>query len=70
MIEYTVEHDLDIMVMEFFADGFEILVCPQTAVDLHKIPCVISMVVGFKDRIQDNGADPQLLEILCPFADL
>ena len=51
MVKYAVEHDLDIVVVKRLADLFEIIICAETAVDFSKISCVISVIVGFKDRI-------------------
>ena len=51
MIEYTVQHNLYIMFMQIFTDLFKIFICTESAVDLLKISCIISMIVRFKDRI-------------------
>ena len=70
MVEHAVQHDLYIMVMQSLTDLFEILVRSQPTVDFFKIPCVISVIVRFEDRVQDDGTDPQLLKIFRPFTDL
>ena len=54
MVEYAVEHDFYIVFVERLADFPEIFVRSEAAVDFREIPCVISVIVGLEDRIQDN----------------
>src|SRR5699024_5220677 len=70
MIKHAVQHHLYVMVMQLFADSLKIIVCSKAAVDLHKISCIIAVVVRFEDRVHDDRSDPELLEIFRPFTDL
>ena len=45
MIEYSVQHDLYIVIMQIFTDFFKVFVRSKTTVDLAEISCVIPMVV-------------------------
>lgn len=45
MIEYSVQHDLYIVIMQLFTDFFKVFVRSKTTVDLAEISCVIPMVV-------------------------
>lgn len=72
MVENTVEHDVDIMFVEGAANFRKILICPKPAVDLFKITGVITMIVGFENRIQQDRIYSQIPQIFRPvheFAD-
>ena len=70
MIKDAVQHDLYIVIMEHLTDFLKIIVRSEPAVDLLKIPRIITVVVRLKDRIQNDRADPQLLKIFRPVCKL
>ena len=51
MVENTVENDFHTIFMERFTYFSEIFICAQTASMLLKISRVISVIVGFKNRV-------------------
>ena len=51
MIEHAVEHDFYIVIMKRLTDLFEVVVRAETAVDLCKISCVVTVIVRFKNRV-------------------
>ena len=51
MVKYAVQDNLHIVLVEIPADIGEILVCPETAVELSEISCVVAVVVRLEDRI-------------------
>ena len=55
MVKYSVQDDFDTVCMQILTDFPEIIVCAETAVNLCEIPGIVTMVVGFENRIQDDG---------------
>ena len=66
MIENPVQHDLDAVFMKSLADVGEIFIGAQTAVDLAEVPGVIPVIVGFENRVQENGVNAKVPEIVRP----
>mgnify|MGYP006986453602 CR=1 FL=1 len=58
--------------MERAADPGKVLISPKTTVDFTEIPCIISVIVRFENRIQENRIYAQVCQIIRPvqkFAD-
>ena len=56
--------------MKFLTYFTEIFICAEAAVNFAEISCIISMIVGFKDRIENDRSDAEISEIFRPVPDL
>ena len=63
MVEYAVQDDFYSMCVQVFAYTGKIIICAKSAVDFLKIPGIIPVAVGFKDRIQQDRVHAQFLKI-------
>ena len=70
MVEDPIQHDFDIMGVQRFTYVFKIFIRAEAAVYFFKIPGIISVIIGFKNRIQNNGSYSKLLEISSPLCNL
>ena len=58
MVEYHVEHEMDVVLFGFFDQGVDILHCAEHRIDGEIIRDVISVVVH---RGSEKGCDPEVI---------
>lgn len=66
VVKYSVQYDFDAVCMQILTDFPEIIVCAETAVNLFEISGIVTMVVGFEDRVQDDGTDAEMFQVTAP----
>ena len=72
MVEYSVQYHTDSVAVKRLADFDKIIIGAKPAVKFTEISCIISMIIGLKNRIQKNGVHSKIRKIICPveqFAD-
>ena len=72
MVEHAVQHDLDAVFVQGFADSGKILVGTEAAVDLAEVAGIIAVAVGFKDGGEVHSVAAKLRDVrrpVCYFAD-
>lgn len=69
MVEHTVQHHTDAVVVEGAANLGEVLIGAQAGVYSAVVPSVITMAVAVEQRREVDCIGPQLLDMLCPVPD-